>query len=144
MLKELPSEIIIEISNHTKVYSDLISLKLVNTQFYKLIKNFGIIKLALSHAFKEIKKKQLCANANCYNETFDVSIDNYRTYGDRYIHCHQDAMNFDNIILNRKRFKVFSPYCHDCFKNHVLLVGVKTENIKDLSCEGFVDVEFLI
>lgn len=143
MLNLLPYDVIGEISKYINRPSDLFSLKLVNSDVCIGIKSFSILKLKLCEAFKRTKHKELCANSNCYNETLDVYIDNYREYEGRYIHCHQYAMNFDDILFNKSRFKVFSPYCYDCFKNYVLLCGVEREKIKDLSCEGFIDVEIL-
>ena len=141
MLDLLPNEIIGEIIKDIDISSDLFSLKLVNSELCKLIKNFSIIKMKVLESFKVIKRKELCANSNCYNETLDVYVDNYREYEGRYIHSHQYAMNFDKVILNKHTFSAFSPYCHDCFKNHVLLFGIERRRIFDLSCEGFVDVE---
>lgn len=143
MLNLLPYEVIGEISKYIKVNSDLLSLKLVNNEFCKIIKSFSIIKLKLNEEFNKIKRKDLCVNSNCYNETLDIYVDNYREYEGRYIHCHQYAMNFDKVILNKNIFTVFSPYCHDCFKNHVLLCGIERKRVYDLSCEGFIDVEIL-
>ena len=34
----------------------------------------------------KIKRKELCANNNCYDETEDLFIDYYREYEGRYIH----------------------------------------------------------
>ncbi len=141
MLNLLPYDVIGEISKYINTPSDLVSFKLVNSDICIVVKSFKIIKLKLYEGFNKIKDKKLCANSNCYYETFDVFIDNYREYEGRYIHCHQYAMNMDNIIFNKDRFTVFSPYCHDCYKNYVLLCGEERENTKDLSCEGFIDVE---
>ena len=87
----------------------------MNNEFCKVIKSSSIIKLKLNQGFNKIKRKDLCANSNCYDETLYVYQDNYREYEERYIHSHQYAMNIDKVIFNKNVFTVFSPYCHDCF-----------------------------
>ena len=119
MLNLLPYEVIGEISKYIKVNSDLLCLKLVNNEFCKIIKSFSIIKLKVNEEFNKVKRKNLCVNSNCYNETLDIYVDNYREYEGRYIHEHQGAMNYDTIYINKNSIKLFSPYCCECFKKYI-------------------------
>lgn len=143
MLNLLPSELIGEITKHMNTSLDLLSYKLINKEICKIIKNFGIMKLKIFELLQNPKHKELCVNTNCYYDTIDVFIDKYRQYEGRYIHYHQNAMNFDNVYFNTKQYNAFSPYCHYCFTQHILRSGIEEQRIKDLSCEGFVDVEIL-
>ena len=143
MFNRLPYEMMEGIFKYINISSDLLSLKLVSKEICKIIKKFDIMRLKVFRSLKKINRKELCVNANCYKETKDIFIDYYRKYGARYIHYHQDAMNYDTIYINKYKYQTFSPYCHDCFKKHVLLSGIERKRVHDLSCEGFVDVEIL-
>lgn len=141
MFDRLPSEVIGEISKHMNISSDLLSFKLVNNEVSKVIKKYDIMRLKVFEQLKDKKRKELCANNNCYKETRDLFIDYYREYAGRYKHEHQDAMNYDTIYINECEYKTFSPYCHECFKKYILLNGLSKNRIRNILVEGFVDVE---
>ena len=143
MFDKLPYEIMEEISKHMNISSDLLSLKLVSKEISKIIKKFHIMRLKVFEQLKDKKRKELCANNNCYDETEDLFIDYYREYEGRYIHYHQDAMNYDTIYINQCEYKTFSPYCHECFKKYILLNGLCKNRIRNILVEGFVDIEIL-
>lgn len=145
-MDSLSNDLIIFISSFLTNYKDIICLKLVCKEYYQMIPKKYIIKLKLQN--KIINNKKIdsylnnCVNINCCIETMDLFIDYYRIYEGRYIHSTQPAMNNDTVYINQKQYKVFSPYCCECFKKYILLGNKNESCINNLICENFVDIEY--
>ena len=125
-----------------KNYKDLHSLKLTCKYYNEIITRYSIIKKKIHHDFNKKEKIILCANINCYNETYDLFLDNFRHYLEKYKHHHQKAINFDSIYINQKRYKIFSPYCCECYKKYMLIGDKKENSVREIQVEGFVDIEY--
>lgn len=137
-----PIDIISIITGNMKNYKDLHSLKLSCKYFNVIITRYSIIKQKLYYDLNKKEKIISCANFNCYNETYHLFLDNFRLYSGRYIHCHQPAINYDIIYINKKTYQIFSPYCCECLKKYVL-IGDKKENlVREIKVEDFVDIEY--
>ena len=137
MFDILPYEMLEEISKHMNISSDLLSLKLVSKEISKIIKKYDIMRLKVFEKLKDKKRKNLCANVNCYKETEDLFINYYREYAGRYKHEHQGAMNYDTIYISEYEYKTFSLYCNECFKKYILFNGICKNIIRDM----LVDIE---
>ena len=89
-----------------------------------MLKNssFIIAKQKLSELFGTFTpRSEWCVNKNCADETEDI-VEYVWNYGNsRYIHHTQFALNKTTIIVNGKPYDVNTPYCCECFKNHVLV-----------------------
>lgn len=125
-----------------KNYNDLQSLKLTCKYFNEIITRYSIIKQMMFYNLNKKEKINSCANSKCYNETYDLFTDYYREYEGRYIHHHQPAINYDTIYINQRRYKIFSPYCCECYKKYVLISDRKKNLVRDIQVEGFVDIEY--
>ena len=142
IMDSFPIDIISIITGNMKNYKDLHSLKISCKYFNEIITRYSIIKQKMYHDLNKKEKIISCANTNCYDETYDLFLDNYRLYAGRYIHEHQPAINYDTIYINQKKYKIFSPYCCECYKKYVL-IGDKKENLfREIEVEGFVDIEY--
>lgn len=141
-MDSFPIDIISIIRGNMKNYNDLQSLKLTCKYFNEIITRYLIIKQKMYRDLNKKEKIISCANSNCYNETEDLFVDFYREYEGRYIHDHQPAINYDTIYINQRRYKIFSPYCCECYKKYVL-IGDKKENLfREIQVEAFVDIEY--
>ena len=142
-MNKLPIELFSKISNNFTNYRDLLVLKYVCKEFNNYIDNFLLIKIKLQKKIilQNKKKLQQCVNPNCYCETKDLFINYYREFEGFYRHCHQPSMNYDTIYINSNEYKVFSPYCCECFKKYILEIN-KNKNYYDYLIEGFVDINF--
>ena len=49
---------------------------------------------------------KLCINIDCYDETQDLYEDIYYQGSKRYIHSHQDALNYTDKTINQKTTKL--------------------------------------
>ena len=142
-METIPIDIILIIRGNIKNYKDLYSLKLTCKYYNEIITCYSIIKQKI---YYNLNKKEIiisCANSNCYNETKDIFVDYYREYEGRYIHHHQYAINYDTIYINQKTYKIFSPYCCECYKKYILFGDKKQNQIKNVYVEGFVDIEYI-
>lgn len=137
-----PIDIISIITGNMKNYNDLQSLKLTCKYFNEIITRYSIIKQMMFYNLNKKEKINSCANSKCYNETYDLFTDYYREYEGRYIHHHQPAINYDTIYINQRRYKIFSPYCCECYKKYVLISDRKKNLVRDIQVEGFVDIEY--
>jgi hypothetical protein len=135
-------DLIILISSFITNYKDILSLKLLCKEYNKIILKFNILKLLISSKINNYCYLNNCVNINCCTETLDLFENYYRKYYGRYIHYEQPAMNNDTIYINQKPYKVFSPYCCECFKKYIL-IGDKKDTINNLFCEDFVDIEYI-
>lgn len=142
-MQELPTEIITNITKFVKDYDGLYSLSLVCKEYNQNIEKISLLKSKLLSNFNKPKKIVKCVNKNCCYETKDIFIDYYRKYDGGYIHDHGKAMNYHTIYINLNDYKIFSPYCHECFKKYVLIGDKPKNKFQDALCEGFVDIIYL-
>ena len=141
-MESLPNDLFLMISSSLDNYVDLLALKLVCKEYNEIIHRKNIIKLKIVNKINNHYYLNKCVNVNCCEETKDLFIDYYREYEGRYIHSQQPAMNKDTIYINQKSYKVFSPYCCECFKNYLLFGDKPNKNIRNMLTEGFVDIEY--
>jgi hypothetical protein len=141
-MDSFPIDIISIITGNMKNYKDLHSLKLSCKYFNEIITRYSIIKQKIYYNLNKKEKIIYCANSNCYNETKDIFVDYYREYEGRYIHHHQYAINSIIIYINQKTYKIFSPYCCECYKKYILFGDKKENLVREIQVEGFVDIEY--
>ena len=127
-----------------RYYKDLHSLKLTCKHFNENVSYYSIIRMKIKNKLNVEKNiVEYCANIECYDETEDIFNFTYRIHQRKYIHYHQPAMNYDTVYINRKSYKIFSLYCCECYKKHVL-IGDKKENlVREIKVEGFVDIDYI-
>jgi len=142
IMDSLPIDIISIITGNMKNYKDLHSLKISCKYFSEIITRYSIIKQKMYYNLNKKEKIISCANANCYNETYDLFLDNFRRDLRSYIHHHQPALNYDTIYINQKIYKIFSPYCCECYKKYVLIADKKENLVREIQVEDFVDIEY--
>ena len=139
MFDILPDELISNIADYFEEAIDLFNFKIINHTNNMLIKNQKILKLKIEEYYN--KKHNIlnrCINNDCYKDTINIFKTNY--YPDRYNprgwtynHRHQDALNYTTISINYEHYKIYTPYCSECFKNFVLIGDYKKTN-KILNC----------
>tara|TARA_B110001452_G_scaffold18458_1_gene14989 strand:- start:1030 stop:1449 length:420 start_codon:yes stop_codon:yes gene_type:complete len=117
----LPYDIIWYINEYLYDYEDLLNLKITCKSFDKMITAFSLGKLMLAGKFINYKPIEMCINIDCYDDTWDIYEDVYHAGYRHYIHSHQPSLNQTNMIVNRKQYKMFSPYCSECFMKYVLI-----------------------
>lgn len=139
----LPIDLIIVLSSQLEDYKDLLHFKLVSKENNENISRIEIVKMKLFGIFNNSKKVKKCVNIDCYDETEDLFLDNYYHHYLRYIHCHQKSINYDTIYINQTPYKIFSPYCCECFKKYILFGDKPKNKIKNILVDGFVDIEYL-
>ncbi len=139
----LPIEIVLIISNNIEECRDIISMKNLCKEYNENIPRFSILKRKVKTIFNNPKTLNSCVNINCYDETEDLYTDLYREYSGRYIHCHQQSVNFDTIYINKKCYKIFTPYCCECFKKYILIGDKSMDKVKNILIEDFVDIDYL-
>ena len=136
-------DIVLYIQNFFYDYESLLHLKLVSKYLDNLITSFALAKLMLYEKFLTYRFMDMCININCYDDTWDIYEDVYYwgPNGRRYIHFHQDALNKTGIIINKKKYNIYTPYCSECFTNYVLIGDNK--NVRHNLIMNKVNVDYL-
>jgi hypothetical protein len=126
----MPYDIILNIIGFVKRDNKaLISLKMTNIAMNREITSFEVAKQMLSTKHGNYDDLYLCVNSDCYEDTYDI-FTHLHNYGyRRYIHKWQEALNFTTIVVNKKAYKMNSPYCCECLKKNIL-VGSR-ENVQE-------------
>ena len=117
----LPNDVILYIKDYLYDHEDLISLKITDKSLDKIITDFAVKKALLIDKFANYKPTFACVNMDCYWDTCDIFDDVYHAGYWRYIHSHQDALNYTEATINKKQYTLCSPYCSECFKKYVLI-----------------------
>lgn len=141
-MDNLPTDLIIVISNFIPNYYDVFSLKKINKNFNNSINNYQIIKKKMEKKLKKYKKTLTCINNNCYHENKHIIFDFYRENDNVYTIRTLPSINNDTIYINLNSYNVSSPYCCECFKKYVLFGDLSEEYFRNIIVEGFIDVEF--
>ena len=144
MIDILPSELIIQISKNLDNYNDILNLKKITNEINSIISRLLIVrKKFLSDIEKKEKIVNRCVNVNCYHDTKKIYEDYYYEYYGRYIHLHQDAMNYKIIRIDNNILKIFTPYCCECFKNYVLIGDKSLDKVSDCLQEDTIILKYL-
>ena len=140
----LPEELIMLVQKKVNDHATLLNLKMSCTYFNKVITraklNISLTKEIIDDKFSNYNDLRICANANCYDDTEFIYINQYYR-NNLYVHYHQPALNNTKIRINKKDYNVRSPYCCECFVKHVL-IGSKTNVRRDLSDEFKVNIDY--
>lgn len=141
-MNSLANELFLKIASSIEKHTDLLALKQVCKEYYTTIPDKYIIKCKLQNKINNFYHLNNCVNINCCEETRDLYENYYREYDGRYIHAEQPSMNRDTIFINQIPYKVYSPYCCECFKKYVMIGDKKECLVNILFCEDFVDIEY--
>ncbi len=141
-MNSLPNELFLKIASSIENHIDLLALKLVSKEYCNIIPDKYIVKLKLQYKIDKFYHLNKCVNIDCCEETRDLFENYYREYDGRYIHAEQPPMNRDTIFINQNPYKVYSPYCCECFKKYILVGDKKECSVNILFCEDFVDIEY--
>ena len=139
-MNTLPDDLIKFITSKLSNYNDLKSFKSTCKVNSILITSYSIASSILKKKFIEYKPYKMCINCECYDETWDLYEDVYYEGYHRYTHYHQLALNTCEIKINKKFYKISTPYCCECFKKYVLIGD--NENVKDNLIINKVDLEY--
>lgn len=137
----IPDDLIKYIAN-LLTFPDLLLFKITCKSFNLLVSNFSLIKSKLNQNNKYFNylPYKMCINNECYDETWGIYEDIYHFGYHRYTHFHQYSLNTSEIKINKKNYKINTPYCCECFKKYVL-IGDK-ENVKNNLILNEVDIEY--
>jgi hypothetical protein len=124
----LPDDTIWYIKKYLYDCEDLLNLKITCKSFDRLITSFSLGKLMLYGKFLNYRSTEMCANVDCYDETWDIYEDVYYFGSRRYMHCHQWSLNKTIITINDKQYYIHTPYCTECFIKYVLIGDKKDVN----------------
>jgi len=119
----------------------LISLKQTFMFMNREISSFVIAKQMLLTKLGHYEDLFKCVNADCYEDTYEI-FTYLHNYGyRRYIHSWQEALNNTTIVINKKAYKISSPYCCECLKNNIL-VGKRENVTHNYDCDSQVNIVY--
>ena len=120
----------------------LINLKQTFMFMNREITNFVIAKQMLLTKLGHYEYLFRCVNADCYEDTYEI-FTYLHNYGyRRYIHKWQEALNSTTIVVNTKSYKIKTPYCCECFKQHIL-VGKRENVTHNYDCDSEVNIVYI-
>ena len=135
----IPDDIILYIKELIYYPKDLLNFKITCKSYEKMITTFSLSKLMIQGKIN-YKPIEMCINIDCYDDTCDI-YENVYNYGyRRYIHYHQYALNKTIITINKNKYKIFTPYCCECFTQYVL-IGDKKNVTRNLIIDK-VNIEY--
>jgi hypothetical protein len=102
-------------------YKSLINLKQASLSMNREISSFVVAKQMLLIKLGKYEELFKCVNVDCYEDTYEI-FTYLHNYGyRRYIHKWQEALNSTTIVVNAKSYKINTPYCCECLKQHILV-----------------------
>jgi len=135
---DIMRHIIYYVCGHSKA---LINLKQTSMFMNGEISSFVIAKQMLLTKLGHYEDIFRCVNADCYEDTYEI-FTYLHNYGyRRYIHSWQEALNNTTIVINKKAYKISSPYCCECLKNNIL-VGKRENVTHNYDCDSQVNIVY--
>ena len=122
-------------------YKSLINLKRTSMFMNGEITSFTVARQMLLIKLGKYEELFKCVNVDCYEDTFEV-FTYLHNYGyRRYIHKWQEALNETTIVINAKSYKINTPYCCECLKQHIL-VGNRENVIENYDLDSQVNIVY--
>lgn len=138
-MNNIPDDIILQLSKLILNPKDLLNFKITCKSYNKIITTFSLSKLIILGKIN-YKPIEMCINNDCYDDTSDIYENVYHYGYRRYIHFHQYALNQELITINKNKYKIFTPYCSECFTQYVL-IGDKENFTRNLMIDK-VNIEY--
>ena len=122
-------------------YKSLINLKRTSMFMNGEISSFVVAKQMLLIKLGKYEELFKCVNVDCYEDTYEIFTFLHNYGYRRYIHKWQEALNSTTIVVNAKSYKINTPYCCECLKQHIL-VGNRENVIENYDLDSQVNIVY--